>query len=95
MAEKDKGFKFRRLFFRDAGTGTQGKQIQKEEPVSTNIPQVSVGIPDQSLVEEFVQRSIIITSQVLTFSNSPNRFLRKSRIRMQKFIRRFSGSHKK
>jgi hypothetical protein len=56
MAEKDKGFKFRRLFFRDSGTGTQEKQIQKEEPVSTNIPQASVGIPDQSLVEDFVQR---------------------------------------
>ena len=56
MAEKDKGFKFRRLFFRDAGTGTQVKQIQKEEPVSPSIPQASAGIPDQSLVEDFVQR---------------------------------------
>jgi len=56
MAEKDKGFKFRRLFFRDAGTGTQVKQIQKEEPVSPSIQQASAGITDQSLVEDFVQR---------------------------------------
>ena len=30
MSEKDKGFSFRRLFFRDAETGTQEKQIQKD-----------------------------------------------------------------
>ena len=56
MAEKDKGFKFRRLFFRDTETGTPGKQIQKEEKVSTDFPQAPAGIPDQSLVEDFVQR---------------------------------------
>lgn len=58
MSEKDKGFKFRRLFFRDAGPGTQEKekQIQKEEPVSNRIPQAPVVVQDQSLVEDFVQR---------------------------------------
>ena len=56
MSEKDKGFKFRRLFFRDAGPGTQEKQIQSTEPVSNKIPQTYVGVQDQSLVEDFVQR---------------------------------------
>jgi len=65
MSEKDKGFRIRQLFFRDPETGTQEKQIQKIEPVSnkplddyfTNkTPQSTVGIQDQSLVEDFVQR---------------------------------------
>ena len=65
MSEKDKGFRIRQLFFRDPETGTQEKQIQKIEPVSnkpqddyfTNKPpQSTVGVQDQSLVEDFVQR---------------------------------------
>jgi hypothetical protein len=65
MSEKDKGFRIRQLFFRDAETGTEEKQIQKIEPISnkpqddyfTNKTQQStVGIQDQSLVEDFVQR---------------------------------------
>jgi hypothetical protein len=65
MSEKDKGFKIRQLFFRDPGTGAQENQEKKSEPVSnktqddyfTNqIPQTSVRVPDQSLVEDFVQR---------------------------------------
>ena len=65
MSEKDKGFSFRRLFFRDAETGAPEKQIQKEEPasyktqedyISNTIPNASAGVQDQSLVEDFVQR---------------------------------------
>jgi len=65
MSEKDKGFRIRQLFFRDPETGKQEKQIQKIEPVSntpqddyfTNKPpQSPVGVQDQSLVEDFVQR---------------------------------------
>jgi hypothetical protein len=65
MSEKDKGFKFRKLFFRDAETGTQEKQIQKAEPVNnstqddfiTNTSQkTAVGDQNQALVEDFVQR---------------------------------------
>ena len=65
MSEKDKGFKFRKLFFRDAEAGTQETQIQKAEPVNndnqddfiTNTGQKTpVGDQDQALVEDFVQR---------------------------------------
>ena len=65
MSEKDKGFSFRQLFFRDAETGTQEKQIQKAEPagnkiqddyITNAIPNAPVGVQDQSLVEDFVQR---------------------------------------
>jgi hypothetical protein len=65
MSEKDKGFKIRQLFFRDPETGTKGKQVEKAEPVSnktqddffTNkISQTPVGVLDQALVEDFVQR---------------------------------------
>jgi hypothetical protein len=65
MSEKDKGFKIRQLFFRDPGNGAQEKQVKKSEPVSnktqddyfTNqIPQASVRVPDQSLIEDFVLR---------------------------------------
>ena len=65
MPDKEKGFSFRQLFFRDSATGTPGKQSQQSEPVSTKmqddfisnkIPQASVGAQDQSLVEDFVQR---------------------------------------
>jgi hypothetical protein len=65
MAEKDKGFSFRQLFFRDPQTGTQEKQTQKAEPaVNKNqddyfinkSSQTPVGPQDQSLVDDFVQR---------------------------------------
>ena len=65
MAEKDKGFKFRQLFFRDTETGAQGKQSKKAEPVPGNIQEdfitdtfnkTHVGDQDQALVEDFVQR---------------------------------------
>jgi hypothetical protein len=65
MSEKDKGFSFRQLFFRDTESGTQETQVQKEEPVSyktqddyiTNrIPQTPVGDQGQSLVDDFVKR---------------------------------------
>jgi hypothetical protein len=56
MSEMDKGFKFRKLFFRDADVEPQKKQIQKSEPAAINLPQAPVGIKDQSLVEDFVER---------------------------------------
>jgi hypothetical protein len=65
MSEKDKGFSFRQLFFRDTGPGPQEKQLSKAEPVakkpqddyfSGNTPKAPVGAADQSLVDDFVQR---------------------------------------
>ena len=64
MSEKDKGFSFRQLFFRDTETGTPQKQVQKSEPVSsktqedyfTTTPQVPAGGKDQSLIDDFVLR---------------------------------------
>lgn len=64
-SEKDKGFSFRRLFFRETGTGMQEKPVQKEAPADgkaqvdfiSNPPQrTQAGVQDQSLVEDFVQR---------------------------------------
>jgi hypothetical protein len=65
MPDKEKGFSFRQLFFRDSDTVTPGKQTQQAEPVSNinqddfisnKIPQTTGGAQDQSLVEDFVQR---------------------------------------
>jgi hypothetical protein len=65
MSEKDKGFSFRQLFFRDANAGAQEEQIPKMEPAgnknqddyfTNKAPQTPVGVQDQSLVEDFVQR---------------------------------------
>ena len=65
MAEKDKGFKFKNLFFRETKSGKNEKQNQNTEPVSnktqddyiaSRIPQTSGGVPEPSLVEDFVQR---------------------------------------
>jgi hypothetical protein len=64
MSEKDKGFSFRQLFFRDTDTGTEQKKTQKSEPVVaqtqedyfTNAPQKPSGAQDQSLIDDFVQR---------------------------------------
>lgn len=65
MPEKDKGFSFRQLFFRDTGSGSQAKQVQESAPVMNNtqddflINRTSIstsGAEDQSLVEDFVKR---------------------------------------
>jgi hypothetical protein len=56
MPEKEKGFRFKSLFVRDTETNSKIKEIQKDEPANTNITQASVGIQEQPLVEDFVQR---------------------------------------
>jgi len=65
MSEKDKGFSFRKLFFRDAATGTPEKQIQKAEPlnnrnqddyITNTVLNAPAGAQEQSLVEDFIQR---------------------------------------
>jgi hypothetical protein len=65
MPEKNKGFSFRKLFFRDTETGTPEKQIPKTETGNTNIQDdfitgtsqnTAAGNQDQALVEDFVQR---------------------------------------
>src|ERR1035437_268978 len=67
MSEKDKGFSFKSLFLRDAETGSQKKQIQNDEPANTNITQVSVGVQEQPLVEDFVKR----LQNLITQNNQP------------------------
>jgi hypothetical protein len=61
MAEKDKGFKIRQLFFRETETSVKEKQAEKVDPVSNKTQddfftnkttQAPVGVP----VEDFVQR---------------------------------------
>jgi hypothetical protein len=56
MSEKEKGFSFKQLFFRETDAGSKEKQIQNTETEISNIPQASAGVHDQSLVEDFVQR---------------------------------------
>jgi len=65
MSEKDRGFSFRKLFFRDVETSTPEKQIQKTEPagnkiqddyITDPIPNEPAAVQDQPLVEDFVQR---------------------------------------
>lgn len=65
MSENDKGFSFRRLFFRDSETEIQPNQPKEPEAVNTkietnyltNIASLSpVGTQEQPLVEDFVQR---------------------------------------
>jgi hypothetical protein len=65
MAEQDKGFSFRSLFFRNAQPVTDEKQAQPS-PVYTppaqgsfmsgTVSTASTGVSEQSLVEDFVQR---------------------------------------
>ena len=65
MADNDKGFSFRSLFFRDAKSASEEKQV-RETPnyintnqgnfITNSVPSSAAGIPDQSLVEDFVQR---------------------------------------
>ncbi len=54
MSEKDKGFSFRQLFFRETETGSQKDQPRDAEPIHYSTPQSSPG--HQPLVEDFVQR---------------------------------------
>jgi len=65
MAEKDKGFSFRKLFFREAGPGVDENPVQK--PTEAAVPSrdvfipsagtlTSSAVPEQALVEDFVQR---------------------------------------
>ena len=66
MAENDKGFSFKRLFFRDAETDAQQDQTPQPEPinkptqsnyVSNTAPLSPVaGSQEQPLLEDFVQR---------------------------------------
>ncbi len=65
MSEKDKGFSFRSLFFRETEPQHEEKPILKtesyEKPVqenfnTTSFSRPSVGVQDQNLVEDFVQR---------------------------------------
>jgi hypothetical protein len=56
MSEKDKGFSFKSLFIREAETDTQKKSNQNEEPIQNKTSQVTIGVQEQPLVEDFVQR---------------------------------------
>jgi len=65
MSEKDKGFSFKRLFFRDAENGQQEKQIQEAAPsvsgqhddfITTVHRPVAPAIQEQPMVDDFVQR---------------------------------------
>lgn len=65
MAEKDKGFKFKKLFFREVETGKPKKPGQPAEPevhkgqddfMAYQGTQAPVGAQEQGLVDDFVQR---------------------------------------
>jgi hypothetical protein len=65
MDDKDKGFSFKRLFLRDTETGVREQPVQETPPVtykthdtfSSGSMSSSPGVvPEQSLVEDFVQR---------------------------------------
>jgi hypothetical protein len=65
MAEKDKGFSFRQLFFRDEKVTSTEEQVQKTEVrnpvnrddfISNDNVQSPAAVQDQSLVQDFVQR---------------------------------------
>jgi len=60
MAEKDRGFKFKNLFFRDDKLNVQEKQNNKasasENTDYNNIKQSNTVEKDPSLVEDFIQR---------------------------------------
>jgi len=65
MAEKDKGFSFKSLFFRDAVSGTQERETEEtklesnriqESYISNSNTQVTLGAQELPLVEDFVQR---------------------------------------
>jgi hypothetical protein len=65
MPEKDKGFSFKQLFFRDTTPVSQDQPIQKSTPAANNTqddflmdraPQATSGGADQALVDDFVKR---------------------------------------
>jgi hypothetical protein len=56
MPENNKGFSFKKLFFRESEAAAPEKQIQDAEPAIIKTPQASLGVVDQSLEENFVQR---------------------------------------
>jgi hypothetical protein len=56
MSEKDKGFSFKSLFIREAETDAKKDPIQNETPLQSKAPQISIGVQEQPLVEDFVQR---------------------------------------
>jgi hypothetical protein len=65
MPEKDKGFSFRQLFFRDTAPVSQEQPIQKSTPVISSsqddflmdkAPRLTSAGADQSLVDDFVKR---------------------------------------
>ena len=56
MAEINKGFSFRQLFFRDTEAVTQETTITQGEPAGSIVSQASFGVQDESLVANFVQR---------------------------------------
>jgi hypothetical protein len=65
MADKDKGFSFKRLFIRDTEPVAQENQTPKEATgsnsnqndfIGTGFAQAPAGAPEQSLVDDFVQR---------------------------------------
>lgn len=55
MSEKNKGFSFKNLFIRDVEVNKQETKTQNDSPTNKT-PQQFVGVQDQSLVEDFVQR---------------------------------------
>ncbi len=65
MAVNDKGFSFRRLFFRDAESAEQNNQAREPQPAGNKITDQFItntilvspsGVQEQPLVEDFVQR---------------------------------------
>jgi predicted nucleic acid-binding Zn-ribbon protein len=59
MADKDKGFRFKSLFIRDAETGEPKKPVQTREPAIKNDQEdyiAPVNAQDMPLVDDFVQR---------------------------------------
>lgn len=56
MSENDKGFSFRQLFFRDAEANKPEKQIRVDYTTNTTPQAAPAIVPEQSLVDDFVQR---------------------------------------
>jgi hypothetical protein len=72
MADKDKGFSFRGLFFREAQSSPEEKQPQETPAytptnqgsyITNTFPASNGGVPEQSLVEDFVQRLQTLINQ--------------------------------
>jgi hypothetical protein len=56
MSENDKGFSFRQLFFRDEEANKPETQIQQDYTIKKTPQAPPAVIPEQSLVDDFVQR---------------------------------------